>query len=171
MRVTNLLIIMLVALVAPLVVDALPALRVPSPVGADRLTGFVMSFAIAPGVALLPAAGGFASAPLLVAIILCATGQRVVCHAAAGTVVPGGAIRGAGTALPQTAGHAPHHGGWVSAGHLAAVPRSWVTHRFSVDRSLAADGRRTPARAALIYLRRRRSGRFLHLWADCGQPI
>ncbi|MGH3776979.1 MAG: cation:proton antiporter [Pseudonocardiaceae bacterium] len=129
MHFTNLLIIMLVALVAPLVVNALPALRVSSPVleivagiviGASvlgwvqvdapvevlalvglafllflagleidvhrlrgrplilALTGFVVSFAIAVGAALLLAAGGFVSAPLLVAIILCATSLGLV---------------------------------------------------------------------------------------------
>jgi len=129
MHFTNLLIIMVVALIAPLVVSALPALRVPSPVleivagivigpsvlgwvGVDApvqvlalvglafllflagleidvhrlrgrpltlaLTGFVVSFAIAIGVALLLTAGGFASAPLLIAIILCATSLGLV---------------------------------------------------------------------------------------------
>ncbi|HSL07037.1 MAG TPA: cation:proton antiporter [Pseudonocardiaceae bacterium] len=129
MHFTNLLIIMVVALIAPLVVSALPALRVPSPVleivagivigpsvlgwvGIDApvqvlalvglafllflagleidvnrlrgrpltlaLTGFVVSFAIAVGVALLLTAGGFASAPLLIAIILCATSLGLV---------------------------------------------------------------------------------------------
>lgn len=42
------------------------------------LAGFVVSFAIAVGVALLLAAGGFASPPLLVAIILCATSLGLV---------------------------------------------------------------------------------------------
>jgi Kef-type K+ transport system membrane component KefB len=129
MHFTNLLIIMVVALIAPLVVSALPALRVPSPVleivagivigpsvlgwvGVDApvqvlalvglafllflagleidvhrlrgrpltlaLTGFVVSFAIAVGVALLLTAGGFVSAPLLIAIILCATSLGLV---------------------------------------------------------------------------------------------
>jgi Kef-type K+ transport system membrane component KefB len=129
MHFTNLLIIMVIALIAPLVVSALPALRVPSPVleivagivigpsvlgwvGVDApvqvlalvglafllflagleidvhrlrgrpltlaLTGFVVSFAIAVGVALLLTAGGFASAPLLIAIILCATSLGLV---------------------------------------------------------------------------------------------
>ena len=129
MHFTNLLIIMVVALIAPLVVNALPALRVPSPVleivagivigpsvlgwvGIDApvqvlalvglafllflagleidvhrlrgrpltlaLTGFVVSFAIAVGAALLLTAGGFASAPLLIAIILCATSLGLV---------------------------------------------------------------------------------------------
>ncbi len=118
----------MVAFLAPLVVNALPAVRVPSPVleivagivlgpsvlgwvhvdapvgvlaliglaflaGLEidvhklrgrplilALTGFVVSFAIAiaVGVALLLAAGGFASAPLLVAIILCATSLGLV---------------------------------------------------------------------------------------------
>ncbi len=131
MHFTNLLIIMLVALAAPLIVNAIPALRVPSPVleivagivigpsvlgwvqvdapvevlalvglafllflaGLEidvhrlrgrplilALTGFVVSFAVvvAVGVALLLAVGGFASAPLLVAIILCATSLGLV---------------------------------------------------------------------------------------------
>ncbi|MGH4007800.1 MAG: cation:proton antiporter [Pseudonocardiaceae bacterium] len=129
MHFTNLLIIMVVALIAPLVVNALPALRVPSPVleivagivigpsvlgwvGVDApvqvlaliglafllflagleidvhrlrgrsltlaLTGFVVSFAIAVGVALLLTAGGFASTPLLIAIILCSTSLGLV---------------------------------------------------------------------------------------------
>ena len=129
MHFTNLLIIMVVALLAPLVVNAIPALRVPSPVleivagivlgpsvlgwvhvdppvqvlalvglafllflaglkidvhmlrGGPltlALTGFVVSFAIAVGVALLLEAGGFASAPLLIAIILCATSLGLV---------------------------------------------------------------------------------------------
>src|ERR687883_1926186 len=42
------------------------------------LTGFLVSFAIAVGVALLLAAGGFASAPLLIAIILCSTSLGLV---------------------------------------------------------------------------------------------
>jgi Kef-type K+ transport system membrane component KefB len=129
MHFTNLLIIVVVAFVAPLVVNAVPALRVPSPVleivagivvgpsllgwvhvdapvqvlaliglafllflaGLEidvhklrgrplilALTGFVVSFAIAVGVALLLAAGGFASAPLLIAIILCSTSLGLV---------------------------------------------------------------------------------------------
>jgi Kef-type K+ transport system membrane component KefB len=129
MHFTNLLIIMVVALIAPLVVNALPALRVPSPVleivagivigpsvlgwvGIDApvqvlalvglafllflagleidvhrlrgrpltlaLTGFVVSFAIAVGAALLLTAGGFASTPLLIAIILCSTSLGLV---------------------------------------------------------------------------------------------
>ncbi len=129
MHFTNLLIIMVVALIAPLVVSALPGLRVPSPVleivagimigpsvlgwvGIDApvqvlalvglafllflagleidvhrlrgrpltlaLTGFVVSFAIAVGAALLLTAGGFTSAPLLIAIILCATSLGLV---------------------------------------------------------------------------------------------
>src|ERR671916_217111 len=129
MHFTNLLIIMVVALIAPLLVSALPALRVPSPVleivagivigpsvlgwvGIDApvqllalvglafllflagleidvhrlrgrpltlaLTGFVVSFAIAVGAALLLTAGGFASTPLLIAIILCSTSLGLV---------------------------------------------------------------------------------------------
>jgi Kef-type K+ transport system membrane component KefB len=129
MHFTNLLIIMVVAFAAPLVVNAVPRLRVPSPVleivagivlgpsvlgwvhvdapvqvlaligltfllflaGLEidihrlrgrplmlALTGFVVSLAIAVGVALLLAAGGFTSAPLLVAIILCSTSLGLV---------------------------------------------------------------------------------------------
>ena len=129
MHFTNLLIIMVVALIAPLVVNALPALRVPSPVleivagivigpsvlgwvGIDApvqvlalvglafllflagleidvhrlrgrpltlaLTGFVVSFAIAVGAALLLMVGGFVSTPLLIAIILCSTSLGLV---------------------------------------------------------------------------------------------
>src|SRR5918997_2146894 len=67
MHFTNLLIIMVVALIAPLVVSALPALRVPSPV-----------LEIVAGAALLLTAGGFASTPLLIAIILCAASLGLV---------------------------------------------------------------------------------------------
>jgi Kef-type K+ transport system membrane component KefB len=129
MEFTNLLIIMVVAFLAPLVVHALPALRVPSPVleivagivlgpsvlgwvevdvpvevlaliglafllflaGLEidvhrlhgrpltlALGGFVLSFAIAIGAAVLLSAGGFTSAPLLVAIILVSTSLGLV---------------------------------------------------------------------------------------------
>jgi Kef-type K+ transport system membrane component KefB len=129
MHFTNLLIIMVVAFIAPLVVSALPVLRVPSPVleivagivigpsvlgwvdidvpvqvlaliglafllflaGLEidvhrlrgrpltlALTGFVVSFTIAVGAALLLTAGGFASTPLLIAIILCSTSLGLV---------------------------------------------------------------------------------------------
>jgi Kef-type K+ transport system membrane component KefB len=129
MHFTNLLIIMVVALIAPLVVSALPALRMPSPVleivagivigpsvlgwvGIDApvqvlalvglafllflagleidvhrlrgrplflaLSGFVVSFAIAVGGALLLRVGGFVSTPLLIAIILCSTSLGLV---------------------------------------------------------------------------------------------
>ncbi|HEX2297236.1 MAG TPA: cation:proton antiporter [Pseudonocardiaceae bacterium] len=129
MEFTNLLIVMLVAFLAPLVANALPVVRVPSPVleivagivlgpsvlgwvqvdapvevlalvglafllflaGLEidvhrlrgrplrlALAGFVVSFGIAIGAALLLAAGGFTSAPLLVAIILMATSLGLV---------------------------------------------------------------------------------------------
>lgn len=129
MEFTNLLVIMVVAFLAPLVVYALPVVRVPSPVleivagivlgpsvlgwvrvdapvevlalvglafllflaGLEidvhrlhgrpltlALSGFVVSFAIAVGAALLLAAAGFTSAPLLVAIILVATSLGLV---------------------------------------------------------------------------------------------
>lgn len=129
MEFTNLLIVMVVAFLAPLIVTALPGLRVPSPVleivagivlgpsvlgwvevdapvevlalvglafllflaGLEidvhrlrgrpltlALSGFVVSFVIAVGAALLLAAGGFTTAPLLVAIILVATSLGLV---------------------------------------------------------------------------------------------
>jgi Kef-type K+ transport system membrane component KefB len=129
MHFNDLLIIVVVAFLAPLAVNAVPALRVPSPVleivagivlgpsvlglvhvdapvevlalvglafllflaGLEidvkrlhgrpltlALTGFVVSFALAVGAALLLAAGGFTSAPLLVAIMLCATSLGLV---------------------------------------------------------------------------------------------
>ncbi|MGH4024841.1 MAG: cation:proton antiporter, partial [Pseudonocardiaceae bacterium] len=129
MEFTNLLIVMLVAFLAPLVVNALPVVRVPSPVleivagivlgpsvlgwvqvdapvevlalvglafllflaGLEidvhrlrgrplrlALGGFVVSFMIAVGAALFLAAGGFTSAPLLVAIILVSTSLGLV---------------------------------------------------------------------------------------------
>lgn len=125
----NLLIVIVVAFLAPLVVNALPVLRVPSPVleivvgivigpsvlgwvavdapvevlalvglafllflaGLEidvhrlrgqplrlALGGFVLSFAIALGAAVLLAAGGFTTAPLLVAIILVSTSLGLV---------------------------------------------------------------------------------------------
>jgi Kef-type K+ transport system membrane component KefB len=129
MSFTNLLIISAVAFVAPLVVRAIPVVRVPSPVleivagivlgpsllgwvavdapvevlalvglafllflaGLEidvhrlggrplqlALAGFVLSFAIAIGAGLALAAAGFTSAPLLVAIVLCATSLGLV---------------------------------------------------------------------------------------------
>ncbi|HEY2725085.1 MAG TPA: cation:proton antiporter [Pseudonocardiaceae bacterium] len=126
---TNLLTVVAVAFLAPLVVNALPVLRVPSAVleiaagivlgpsvlgwlhidapvevlalvglafllflaGLEidvhrlhgrpltlALAGFAVSFVIAFGAALLLAAGGFTTAPLLVAIILCATSLGLV---------------------------------------------------------------------------------------------
>ena len=129
MEFTNLLIVMLVAFLAPLVVNALPVVRVPSPVleivagivlgpsvlgwvrvdapvevlalvglafllflaGLEidvhrlrgrplrlALGGFALSFLIAIVASLLLAAGGFTSAPLLVAIILVATSLGLV---------------------------------------------------------------------------------------------
>lgn len=129
MEFTNLLIVMVVVFLAPLVVNALPVVRVPSPVleivagivlgpsvlgwvqvdapvevlalvglafllflaGLEidvhrlrgrplrlALGGFVVSFMIAVAAGLLLAAGGFTSAPLLVAIILVATSLGLV---------------------------------------------------------------------------------------------
>ena len=129
MSFTNLLIIAAVAFAAPLVVRAIPVIRVPSPVleivagivlgpsllgwvavdapvevlalvglafllflaGLEidlhrlrgrplqlALAGFVLSFAIAVGAGLGLAAAGFTSAPLLVAIVLCATSLGLV---------------------------------------------------------------------------------------------
>jgi Kef-type K+ transport system membrane component KefB len=126
---TNLLVVAAVAFLAPLVVRAIPVVRVPSPVleivagillgpsvlgwvevdppvevlaliglafllflaGLEidvhrlrgrplqlALTGFVVSFALAVGVGLALAAAGFTSAPLLVAIVLCATSLGLV---------------------------------------------------------------------------------------------
>jgi Kef-type K+ transport system membrane component KefB len=126
---TNLLIISAVAFAAPLIVRAIPVVRVPSPVleivagivlgpsllgwvvvdapvevlalvglafllflaGLEidvhrlhgrplqlALAGFVLSFAIAVGAGLAVAAAGFTSAPLLVAIVLCATSLGLV---------------------------------------------------------------------------------------------
>jgi Kef-type K+ transport system membrane component KefB len=126
---TNLLVISTVAFLAPLVVRAIPVVRVPSPVleivagillgpsllgwvavdapvevlalvglafllflaGLEidvhrlrgrplqlALAGFVLSFAIAIGAGLALAAAGFTTAPLLVAIVLCATSLGLV---------------------------------------------------------------------------------------------
>src|SRR5918999_459003 len=129
MSFTNLLIISAVAFAAPLVVRAIPVVRVPSPVleivagivlgpsllgwvavdapvevlalvglafllflaGLEidvhrlrgrplqlALAGFVLSFAIAVGAGVALAVAGFTSAPLLVAIVLCATSLGLV---------------------------------------------------------------------------------------------
>jgi Kef-type K+ transport system membrane component KefB len=126
---TNLLVVAVVAFVAPLAVRAIPWVRVPSPVleivcgivlgpsllgwvGVDApvevlalmglafllflagleidvhrlrgrplqlaVAGFVLSFAIAVGAGLALAAAGFTGAPLLVAIVLCATSLGLV---------------------------------------------------------------------------------------------